>query len=450
MNIDFVILAAGKGTRMGGNSPKVLAKLAGKPMLQNLINTTNKFKQSKRVLVVGFKASEVKQQIKTKKNTDWVKQNKQLGTGHAVKQALKSLRRGSIAVILYGDVHLVSYSTLNKLVNQAKKDSLALLTFNKEIPHGYGRIVRKGKNAIDKIVEEKDASPSQKEITEVNSGIIAVKTRYLSKLIPQVQNNNAAKEFYLTDIVSLANKSKINVKALMLKDNVEVLGANNPQELHDLERAFQKRNAEDLISSGVYVADSMRLDIRGETDIGKGSFVDVNSVFEGNNKIGQRVSIGPGCFISNSVIKNDTIIHANTVIEDSIVGSDCEIGPFARIRGGTEMHTGSELGNFVEANRSKVGNLSKAKHLTYLGDATLGKKVNVGAGTITCNYDGKSKHKTLADDDVFIGSNSSLVAPVKLGKGSYTGAGSVITKNVGSGELAIGRGKQVNLKRKKK
>ena len=450
MNIDFVILAAGKGTRMGGNSPKVLAKLAGKPMLQNLINTTNKFKQSKRVLVVGFKASEVKQQIKTKKNTDWVKQNKQLGTAHAVKQALKSLRRGSIAVILYGDVPLVSYSTLNKLVTQAKKDSLALLTFNKEIPHGYGRIVRKGKNAIDKIVEEKDASPSQKEITEVNSGIMAVKTRYLSKLIPQVQNNNAAKEFYLTDIVSLANKSKINVKALMLKDNVEVLGANNPQELHDLERAFQKRNAEDLISSGVYVADSMRLDIRGETDIGKGSFVDVNSVFEGNNKIGQRVSIGPGCFISNSVIKNDTIIHANTVIEDSIVGSDCEIGPFARIRGGTEMHTGSELGNFVEANRSKVGNLSKAKHLTYLGDATLGKKVNVGAGTITCNYDGKSKHKTLADDGVFIGSNSSLVAPVKLGKGSYTGAGSVITKNVGSGELAIGRGKQVNLKRKKK
>ena len=450
MNIDFVILAAGKGTRMGGNSPKVLAKLAGKPMLQNLINTTNKFKQSKRVLVVGFKASEVKQQIKTKKNTDWVKQNKQLGTAHAVKQALKSLRRGSIAVILYGDVPLVSYSTLNKLVNQAKKDSLALLTFNKEIPHGYGRIVRKGKNAIDKIVEEKDASPSQKKITEVNSGIMAVKTKYLSKLIPQVKNNNAAKEFYLTDIVSLANKSKINVKALMLKDNVEVLGANNPQELHDLERAFQKRNAEDLIGSGVYVADSMRLDIRGEIDIGRGSFVDVNSVFEGNNKIGQRVSIGPGCFISNSVIKNDTIIHANTVIEDSIIGSECEIGPFARIRGGTEMHTGSELGNFVEANRSKVGNLSKAKHLTYLGDATLGKKVNVGAGTITCNYDGKSKHKTLVDDDVFIGSNSSLVAPVKLAKGSYAGAGSVITKNVGSGELAIGRGKQVNLKRKKK
>ena len=450
MNIDFVILAAGKGTRMGGDSPKVLASLAGQPMLQNLINTTNNFKQSKRTLVVGYKSNEVKKQIKTTKKTDWVKQNKQLGTGHAVKQALSSLRKGSVAVILYGDVPLVSSATLKKLISSAKSNNLTLLTFNKKNPSGYGRIVRKGRNSIDQIVEEKDASTKQKEITEVNSGIMAIKSNLLSKLIPLVNNKNAAKEFYLTDIVELANKNKISVKALLLKDSTEVLGANNPQELHDLERAYQKRLAESLIRSGVQVADSSRLDVRGDIEVGRGSFIDVNSVFDGNNTIGRGVSIGPGCFISNSVIKNDVVIHANTVIEDSIVGSDCEIGPFARIRGGTEMQSGSELGNFVEANRSKVGKSSKAKHLTYLGDATLGTGVNVGAGTITCNYDGKKKHKTIAEDDVFIGSNSSLVAPVKLGQGSYTGAGSVITKNVGKGELAVGRGKQVNLKKKKK
>ena len=450
MNIDFVILAAGKGTRMGGDSPKVLANLGGQSMLQNLINTTNIFKRSKRILVVGYRANEVKKQIKTTKKTDWVKQNKQLGTAHAVKQALSSLRKGSVSVILYGDVPLVSPATLKKLISSAKSNNLALLTFNKDKPSGYGRIVRKGRNAIDQIVEEKDATTKQKEITEVNSGIMAIKSNHLSNLIPLVKNKNAAKEFYLTDIVELANNNKISVKALLLKDNTEVLGANNSQELHDLERAYQKRLAESLIRSGVQVADSSRLDVRGDIEVGRGSFIDVNSVFDGNNTIGRGVSIGPGCFISNSVIKNDVLIHANTVIEDSIVGSDCEIGPFARIRGGTEMQSGSELGNFVEANRSKVGKSSKAKHLTYLGDTTLGTKVNVGAGTITCNYDGYKKHKTIAEDDVFIGSNSSLVAPVKLGKGSYTGAGSVITKNVGKGELAVGRGKQVNLKRKTK
>tara|TARA_Y100001970_G_scaffold287332_1_gene411733 strand:- start:317 stop:1621 length:1305 start_codon:yes stop_codon:yes gene_type:complete len=434
---------------MGGDSPKVLANLAGQPMLQNLINTTNTFKKSKRILVVGHKANEVKEQIKTPKNTDWVKQNKQLGTAHAVKQALSSLRKGSVAVILYGDVPLVSVTTLKKLINSAKKNNLALLTFNKDNPSGYGRIVRKNKNTVDSIVEEKDAVSSQKEIKEVNSGIMAIRSNSLAKLIPMIKNKNVAKEFLLTDIVELANNNTIKVKALLLKDSAEALGANNPQELHDLERAYQKSLAESLIRSGVKVADSSRLDVRGEIEVGRDSFIDVNSVFEGTNRIGRRVSIGQGCLISNSIINNDVVIHANTVIEDSIVGRECEIGPFARIRGGTELQTGSELGNFVEVNRSKVGKSSKAKHLTYLGDATLGSKVNVGAGTITCNYDGKKKHKTVAEDNVFIGSNSSLVAPLSLGKGSYTGAGSVITKNVGSGELAVGRGKQVNLKKKK-
>ena len=450
MNIDFVILAAGKGTRMCGDSPKVLARLAGQPMLQNLINTTHKFKKSKRIIVVGYKSDLVKSQIKTTENTDWVRQNKQLGTAHAVKQAVPSLRRGSIAVILYGDVPLVSPATLKRLINQAKNNNLALLTFKKDDPTGYGRVLRGSKNVINQIIEEKDADQSQKKIQEVNSGIMAIKSRSLSKLLGMIKNNNAAKEYLLTDIVEMANKNKIGVKALLLENSYEVLGANNLQELHDLERAHQKKLAEGLIQAGVNISDSSRIDIRGEITVGKGSFIDVNTVFEGSNKIGTGVHIGPGSFISNSIIKNDVIIHANTVIEDSIVGSDCEIGPFARIRGGTEMQNGSELGNFVEANRSKVGKSSKAKHLTYLGDTELGTNVNVGAGTITCNYDGKKKHKTTVDDNVFIGSNSSLVAPVKLGKNSYTGAGSVITKNVGTGELAVGRGKQVNLKKKKK
>ena len=347
MNIDFVILAAGKGTRMGGDSPKVLARLAGKPMLQNLINTTQNFKHSKRILVVGYKSDLVKSTIKTTKNTDWVKQNKQLGTAHAVKQAIPSLRRGSIAVILYGDVPLVSPATLKRLISQAKNNNLALLTFKKDNPTGYGRVLRGSKNAIHQIIEEKDADQSQKKIQEVNSGIMAIKSHSLTKLIGMIKNKNAAKEYLLTDIVEMANKNKIGVKALLLKNSYEVLGANNLQELHDLERAHQKKLAEGLIKAGVSVSDSSRIDIRGEIAVGKGSFIDVNTVFEGSNKIGRGVHIGPGSLISNSFIKNDVIIHANTVVEDSIVGSDCEIGPFARIRGGTEMQYGSELGNFV-------------------------------------------------------------------------------------------------------
>ena len=347
MNIDFVILAAGKGTRMGGDSPKVLARLAGKPMLQNLINTTHKFKKSKRIIVVGYKSDLVKSQIKTTENTDWVRQNKQLGTAHAVKQAIPSLRSGSIAVILYGDVPLVSPATLKRLISQAKNNNLALLTFKKDSPTGYGRVLRGSKNVINQIVEEKDADQSQKKIQEVNSGIMAIKSHSLSKLLGMIKNNNAAKEYLLTDIVEMANKNKIGVKALLLTNSYEVLGANNLQELHDLERAHQKKLAEGLIQAGVNISDSSRIDIRGEITVGKGSFIDVNTVFEGSNKIGTGVHIGPGSLISNSIIKNDVIVHANTVIEDSIVGSDCEIGPFARIRGGTEMQNGSELGNFV-------------------------------------------------------------------------------------------------------
>ena len=331
---------------------------------------------------------------------------------------------------------------------QALRGNLSLLTFIKEDPTGYGRIIRGLKNTVHKITEHKDASSSEKEIKEVNSGILAIKSSLLGEFIPRIKNNNAAKEFYLTDLVEVANKNSIDVKATIC-DSYEVGGANNRQELHDLERSYQKKLGEGLLQKGVSIADTSRIDIRGETKIGQNTFIDINNIFEGNNILGKNVHVGPNCFISNSTIKDNTIIYANTVIEDCIVGKNCKLGPFSRIRGGAELDEGAELGNFVEANRSKVGKSSKAKHLTYLGDARLGSKVNIGAGTITCNYDGKNKHKTIIKDGTFIGSNSSLVAPLTLGEGSYTGAGSVITKDVPKGKLAVGRGKQVNLNKKK-
>ncbi len=349
---------------------------------------------------------------------------------------------------MYGDGPLVKKSTLAKLISSAQKGNLSILTYRPKSPKGLGRIVRGKSGLVEQIIEEKDANPEEKRIDEVNSGILAIKTKYLKALVGKISNKNAAKEYYLTDIVALANKANIPVKATIISDQKQVRGVNNPQELHDLERLYQEDLARELIIKGTRIADTSRIDIRGNLSSDKGTFIDVNTVFEGTNKLGKNVSIGPNCYIKDSVIKDGAVVLPNTVIEDSVVGERCSLGPFSRIRGGTEMDSGSELGNFVEANRSKIGSSSKAKHLTYLGDAELGKKVNVGAGTITCNYDGKKKHKTIMDDGSFIGSNSSLVAPVKLGKASYTGAGSVITKNVKDGELAIGRGKQVNLKKK--
>lgn len=448
MNTDFIILAAGKGTRMQSNLPKVLNKLGGKPLVQHLIDTVGDIKGSRTHLVVGHQPELVKSSLHVNNKTHFVLQKNQLGTAHAVKQTLKNLRSNSISLVLYGDGPLIEKQTLTKLIASAQKGNLSILTYKTESPFGLGRIVRSSVGLVTKIVEEKDTSKDEKRINEVNSGILAIKTKYLKSLVIKVSNKNAAKEYYLTDIVELANKSKIPVKATIVSDHKQVLGVNTPQELHDLERQYQKKLAMQLISKGTRLADAFRIDIRGSLSSGTGSFIDVNAVFEGTNKIGKNVSIGPNCFFKDSILGDNVKVLANTVIEDSVVGVGCSLGPFSRIRGGTVMETGAELGNFVEANRSRIGPSSKAKHLAYLGDAELGKKVNVGAGTITCNYDGKKKHKTKVEDEVFIGSNSSLVAPVTLKKGSYTGAGSVITKNVKEGELAIGRARQKNIKKK--
>jgi len=449
MNPDFVVLAAGKGSRMLGPSPKVLLPVGGRAMVQRVLDTVSEIDKSRAILVLGDQAKEVKGELNLSKNTKVVNQRKQLGTAHAVKAAQSKLRPGSVTIVLYGDAPLIQSKTLKKLINQAKKGALAILTFNKDNPEGYGRIVRGIRNQVNAIIEEKEANKEQKQIKEVNSGILAIKSNLMKELLPKVKNKNAAKEYYLTDIVELAKEMGIKVSPLLLSDADEALGANTPLELQELERACQRQGAKNLINSGVRLADVNRIDVRGFLKAGKETFLDVNNVFEGKVEIGKKSSIGPNCFISNSVIGDNVTIEANTVIEDSIVGDLCKLGPFARVRGGTKLEGQAELGNFVEANRSKIGKSSKAKHLTYLGDSYLGTKVNVGAGTITCNYDGKNKNKTKLDDGAFIGSNSSLVAPVKVGKEAYTGAGSVITKNVPQGNLAIGRSKQSNIKRKK-
>jgi len=449
MNPDFIVLAAGNGKRMLGSSPKVLLPIGGKPMAQHILDTVSGIEKSRSILVVSNQAKEVKNSLQFKRNTKIVTQRKQLGTAHAVKAALDQLRPSSVTVVLYGDVPLIESKTLKRLIRDASKGSLAILTFNKDLPKGYGRVVRGAKNQVEAIIEEKDATKEQKSINEVNSGILAIKSTFIKKLLPEIKNNNAAKEYYLTDIVSLSKKHGIKVQPLLLEDPDEALGANTPLELQDLERACQRIRAKKLVNSGVNIADIDRIDSRGSLAVGRGSFIDVNNVFEGCVEIGKNTKIGPNCYIKDSVIGNGVVLRSSTVIEDSSVGDLCKLGPFARIRGGTEIEGNAELGNFVEANRSKIGTESKAKHLTYLGDSNLGRKVNIGAGTITCNYDGKNKHKTKLDDEAFIGSNTSLVAPVKVGKGAYTGAGSVITKNVPPGSLAIGRSRQSNIKRKK-
>jgi len=448
MNLDIVILAAGKGTRMGSPLPKVLSNLAGRPLLAHVLDTASKLKRCKLHVVVGHEAKKVKQAFSSNKKINWIKQSKQLGTGHAVKQALKHIRHNSNVVILYGDVPLISENTVQKLAKLASKGP-ALLTFNKENPTGYGRIIRGSRNKVQAIVEEKDASSSEREISEVNSGIMAFKAKDLTRLIGKIKNNNKAKEFYLTDAIQEAYHEKLNIQSLKLTDIDEVLGCNTLEELQTLERAYHLSVAKKHLNKGVLFANIERVTFRGDVTIERGAFIDENVIFEGEVFIGSGAKIGPGCIVHNSSIGKNVELLAYTLVEESVLENNAKAGPFAHVNVQTKMDEGAEIGNFVEVKRSHIGANSKAKHLTYIGDAKIGKGVNIGAGTIFCNYDGKNKNQTIIEDGTFIGSNSSLVAPLRLGEGSYTGAGSVITKNIPKGKLGVGRGKQVNLNKKK-
>jgi len=446
MDKNIVILAAGKGSRMKSNLPKVLQPLASRPLLSHVFETA-KSVGGQIITVIGHGADQIKAAY-SKEDITWVMQEQQLGTGHAVAQVLDQLS-AEVTLILYGDVPLIKKDTLNKLIDNAQKQALSLLTIQLNEPKGYGRIVRSTSGKIEQIVEEKDASPEQKSIHEVNTGILAIKTSLLKKLIPLLKNDNAQQEYYLTDIVMLAVKEGVEIGYEKTQNFIEVQGVNDKQQLTLLERAYQLEQVKGLQEQGATIIDAHRLDIRGQLNIGQDVTIDVNCVFAGEVNIGNNVSIGPNCVIGEKgkkvIIADNVEIKAFSIIESATIGTGCVIGPYARLRPGTHLHPDVKIGNFVETKNADIGQQSKVNHLSYIGDANIGEQVNIGAGTITCNYDGVNKYVTTINDNAFIGSNTSLIAPIVIGKNATVGAGSVINKNVDDNILAVTRAKQNNI-----
>jgi bifunctional UDP-N-acetylglucosamine pyrophosphorylase/glucosamine-1-phosphate N-acetyltransferase len=443
--VNFVILAAGKGTRMRSAIPKVLHKVSGRSMLGHVVAAVESLGKAKKIIVTGHGAEQVEQQFKSP-TTIFTQQKEQLGTGHAVQMAIPALCSDAVVIVLYGDVPLIRPSTIEKILDVVTDTTMGLLTINLENPQGYGRIVRNGQQEITEIIEQKDASVEQLKITEVNTGVLALRSTQLREWLPKITNNNAQGEYYLTDLVAIARAEGVEVISVNPESATEVEGVNNRIQLSQLERAHQRQLAEVLMESGTSLADPARFDQRGELNAGTDNFIDINCVFEGSVSIGSNVSIGANCHIINSTIGDDVAILPNTIIESSVVGDRAVIGPFARLRPGTELGSDTKVGNFVETKKAVVGKGSKINHLSYVGDAQLGENVNIGAGTITCNYDGVSKHKTDLGDGVFVGSNSTLVAPIKVDKGGFVAAGSTVTSEVPSDSLAVGRAKQRNIK----
>lgn len=437
MSLKVVILAAGKGTRMQSAMPKVLHRVADKPMVEHVIDAAAELGASGTVLVVGHGADQVRQTIQ--RQVDYVEQTEQLGTGHAVRQAMPLLDADDRVLIAYGDVPLTKPATLRKLVKDVSAGNLALLTVVMDDPHGYGRIVRDTAGSVIGIVEQKDATGEQLKICEVNTGILAGKASELAELLSRINNNNSQQEYYLTDIFELAVAQGMTVTTHQPDYEWETAGVNSRVQLAALERVYQLNQANALMEAGVTLMDPARIDVRGDLSVGKDSIIDVNCIFEGQVTIEENVSIGANCHISNSSIASGTVVKANTVIEDSTVGKNCTLGPFARLRPGTELIEEAHIGNFVEIKKSVIDKGSKVNHLSYVGDSTVGAKVNIGAGTITCNYDGANKHRTVIEDGVFIGSCTQLVAPVLVGENAVVGAGSTITQEVKPDQLAFTR-----------
>lgn len=443
--LDILILAAGKGTRMRSDLPKVLHPVGGKALVQHVADTARKIGGEQLLIIVGHGAEKVEEKMAAP-DVKFVLQAQQLGTGHAVQQALPHLRDDATVLILYGDVPLTKAETLQKLIAKVKDTQMGLLTVNMQNPTGYGRIVRDANDNVIAIVEHKDASDEQKKIQEINTGIMAVKAKHLQKWLPQLSNNNAQGEYYLTDIIAMTKADGIAVQVEQPDAVEEVEGINNRQQQAALERFYQQQKANELMIAGVTLLDPSRIDIRGNLTAGRDVVIDVNCVFEGDVQLGDGVVIEPNCVIINSKIGSGSHIKAFSHIEDSTIAADCDIGPYARLRPGTHLADEVKIGNFVETKKAVIAKGSKVNHLSYIGDAIVGSKVNVGAGTITCNYDGVNKFKTEIGDNAFIGSNSALVAPVKIGAGSTVGAGSVITKSTEENDLAIARGQQRNIK----
>ena len=442
--LHIVILAAGEGKRMHSALPKVLQSLGGRPLLSHLMDTTRKMEPNAVHVVYGSEPKQVQNAMTGYPEINWVMQADRLGTGHAVIQALPEIPDDALVLVLYGDHPLVPASVLQQLIDHAKS-AMTLLTIDLDRPKGYGRILRDRIGRVTGIVEEKDASANERDITEVNTGIMLVSANWLKGWLSKVNNDNAQGEYYLTDIVALAHDDGVSIEALIAPDAADLIGANDRVQLAALERRYQHKAVNTLMSSGASVADPERIDLRGTVETGNDVFIDINCVFEGSNIIADGCRIGPGCLLKDCNIGPGTIIKAYSVMEDVLCGADCEIGPFARLRPETQLADKVRVGNFVEVKKTTMGVGSKASHLTYLGDTTVGSDVNIGAGTITCNYDGANKYQTVIGDGAFIGSASQLVAPVSIGKNATVGAGSTITKDVGDDELGVSRARQKNM-----
>ncbi|HCX88378.1 MAG TPA: UDP-N-acetylglucosamine diphosphorylase/glucosamine-1-phosphate N-acetyltransferase [Gammaproteobacteria bacterium] len=441
MTLEVIVLAAGKGTRMRSALPKVLHELAGRPLLEHVLDTVRALTPTRIHVVCGYGAESVREQLADAEDLNWVEQAQQLGTGHAVRQALPDLEPGSLALVLYGDVPLIRADTLRALLERASGGP-ALLTAEVKDPSGYGRILRDGAGAVEAIVEDADASETQHDITEINTGFIACPADRLRIWLDEIDDSNRQREYYLTDVVGRAVHAGATVASVSCADPDEIAGVNSQAELAKVERCFQARQAESLMDAGLNLRDPARFDLRGNLHFGEDCVFDINVVVAGDVTLGSQVSVGPNCQIIDSEIGNGVEIRANSVIEGVKIADHCSVGPFARLRPGTVLDAGARVGNFVETKNATLGEDSKANHLAYVGDATVGHRVNIGAGVITCNYDGANKHPTVIGDDAFIGSNSALVAPVTVGKGATVGAGSAVTRDVPEGQLALTRAEQ--------
>ncbi len=442
--MEVVILAAGKGTRMRSDLPKVLQPIAGRAMLEHVIATARAL-EARRICVVYGHGGELVRERLGAEDIAWARQEPQLGTGHAVQQAVPHLSDDDMALVLYGDVPLITETTLRNLAKAADGDRLALLTVTMDDPTGYGRILRDGAGQVQRIVEHKDATEAERAVCEVNTGILVAPVARLRDWLARIDNNNVQGEYYLTDIIGLAVGDGVEVVAVQPGAIWETLGVNNKLQLAELERIHQRNIAERLMEEGVTLIDPSRLDVRGELVCGRDVEIDVNCVFEGRVQLGDGVRIGPNCVLRNATIGAGCRIVAFSQVEDTVMGESCIIGPYARTRPGTQLGNDVHLGNFVEVKNSRIDNHSKANHLAYVGDADIGQRVNVGAGTITCNYDGANKYRTIIEDDVFIGSDTQLVAPVRVGRGATLAAGTTLTKDAPEFQLTVSRTRQVSL-----
>lgn len=443
MKLEVVILAAGQGTRMKSRLPKVLHTVGGKTLLEHVIVAAQGLDPAAVHVVIGHGSEQI-QDAMAQFPIHWVVQEQQLGTGHAVMQALPAISDDSVVLVLYGDVPLIQRTTLQPLV-QLAQEGPALLTATVQNPQGYGRILRDSQDALVGVVEERDATPAQRQIREINTGVLAAPMHDLHAYLPHVGNDNQQGEYYLPEIIRLAVARGAAVTSCVAASEMEILGVNDRVQLNQVEREYQRRKAEELMRQGVSIADVARLDIRGSLSCGDDVAIDVNVVFEGDVKLGSGVSVGANCVLCDVTVGDDSVIHPMSHLQESVIGTACSVGPYARLRPGTVLANGARIGNFVETKQAKIGAGSKVNHLSYIGDCEMGAEVNIGAGTITCNYDGANKHRTSIGDGVFVGSNSTLVAPLRIEEGGFVAAGSTVTTAVGKGDLAVSRARQRNI-----